>query len=186
MEWIIGPKEADIILTTYQRSGSHFLLYCVGQLADVKIHKTHEQVSADIPIFSIVRNPFDSIASHAAMSIHFKDDSIQDINLEGFVESYKSFYEYLRTVDYIFSYDQVISDPTPIIHKIAEITNVPIKSDGALFALDYIKNDIKSTMEVASSRALPSYQEMVKRLSSVDLSECVSLYEEALARAIEK
>jgi len=188
MEWVISQEEADIILTTYQRSGSHFLLYCVGQLVDVKIHKSHDHIYSNKPVFSIIRNPLESIASHSAMNLHFDKSYDYETSLRGCIDDYIGFYKYLKTVDYIFLYEQVILDPKPIINKIADISNVKMKAGAVMFPLEYIKNDIKTKMDnhgsVASSKDLLDYHEIVKRLESIDLSECLSLYQEAYDRAI--
>jgi hypothetical protein len=187
MEWPITKEEADIVLATYQRSASHFFLYCAGQLADIKIHKTHEQASYDIPVFSIIRNPFASISSHAAMKFHLDKSSSFDTALQGCIDDYVSFYEYLKTVDHIFIYEQVISNPKPVIAEIAKIVNVPMNVHGSLLSLDYIQNDVAKNMEdagaIASSKNLLHYEQAIEILGYSDMSKCLSLYEKAYARA---
>lgn len=187
MEWPVTKQEADIVLATYQRSASHFFLYCAGQLADIKIHKTHGLGPYDTPVFSIIRNPFQSISSHAAMKFHLDKSSSFDTVLQGCIDDYVAFYESLKTVEHIFIYEQVISDPKPIVAEIAKIVNVPMNVHGSLFPLDYIQSDVAKNMEdagaIASSKELLHYDQAIEVLGYSDLSKCLDLYEKAYARA---
>ena len=185
MTWGTPEEEADIVLTSYPRSGSHFLLHYLEEVSETKFCKTHEKMHSKKPTFSIIRNPFDSIASLVAMTVHFDNTISHDEYIIEALTEYVNFYEYLKGIDYIFSYDKVILNPDPAVHKILAVIGKQLKPGLGPTSLENIRNNLESLPEKghsASSTSFAAYNKTVQKLKDVDLSKCFSLYEEALSR----
>lgn len=184
---------ADLVLTTYFRSGSNFLFAHIYQTSNIIVHKTHEQTTESVPKATIVRKAEECIASALSMWFYYEKSidktspikKIVDIygpEIEKLIYKYVEFYKYTEDVDYVFSFEKVVSSPDLVVDKLCkllnkqrlaiepELVNFPPSSSERIF--------------LTSSRPLSHYEDFKEKVKQYDLSECKSLYEKVLSRAI--
>jgi hypothetical protein len=208
-------KPADLILTTFYRSGSNFLASHITQTSDIETHQTHKPLLEDTPKATIVRSPEDCLVSALSMWFYYNKHPLDQIkpprpvrfapgsqrgwvdeshSLENLIESYSlnfvslinlyaQFYKYyIDQVDYIFSFEKTVSQPTAVVDELCRLLNKKRSDTNP----DLVRppNDYPKGFFLASSKYLQHYESFKEKISQYDLSECRELYKKALSMAI--
>jgi hypothetical protein len=199
--------KSDIIISTYPRSGSHFLQNSIHYSTGNFILKTHEPVY-DKKVISIIRNPLDSIVS--SVSMHGIDRSIVKLNKQMFVNipynglsindfivkskaKYESFYQYLYSLDnnqIIFKYEDLINNIELVIDFLCKEINIikNIEIDKNIIH-NHIYNHIEKNGITPgyslTSKKNKDYNEIYSELKNdTDIKKLNDLYDSVLMKCI--
>ena len=174
-----------MILLTYPRSGSHFLIDNLenNTTNNFQITRSHQpiKVSSTDNILFISRNPIDSIASNLAAKMNFLNQNQKipaqpDSNdVDELICNYINMYYFIVDNSHIKTilFDILISDTHNTLKKVATIFN-----------LNYVEKYIvypKSRYETRkkflnSSKSLPEYSDCYDIVLKSDLSKCFYLF----------
>ena len=174
-------------IVTFPRSGSHLLRSYMMQRYDIKtedINKTHDMIKDDSLKISIVRNPYESIASAVAKEYKFNPEkNILDI-ADHRINLYTSFQKYLLE-DFdgiIFSYDSLINVPERVLREIGGRLSLEPKNKNTLISC--LTPDSPGSYYVVSSTGLDTMKTTKQVIDRKSLAECFNLYQEVLKKAI--
>lgn len=184
---------SQVHIYTFQRSGSHFLEFCLKESTDLFVTKSHP-IADDKPprpVITIVRDPMESISSILSIKYKFNKDLLTKKILS------KPCLDVDSINQFIYSYELIMKKAKIYIKyndlsKINLVTKAIAENLGSQwYPLDtpelqyqeYGKNNIMD-WKFNSSRLSDNYQDIYDRLSSYDLSECYRLYNESLKKCI--
>jgi len=178
---------SKLTIATFPRSGSHLLRSYIIQRYGIKIediNKTHDTTKDDSLKISIIRNPYESIASSIAMESSFNPEKNILDTADHRIKLYASFYKYLLE-DFdgiIFSYDALINVPERVLREIESSFSIEPKNKNTL--ISNITPDSPGYNHVASSKNLDLMKTAKQVIERKHLAECFNLYQEVLKRAI--
>lgn len=171
----------SVAFISFPRSGSNFIGTNYGRLLDSDVYHSHSlsDVSKYDYIFSIIRNPVDSIASMAALSLD-TDVSIED-NCKMLEIYYSTFYYKIVNNNKInlFKFEDIADNFVLVIKRVADITGLEYNGKVNLIYPEPTE-DFLST-----SKNKDHYDLVVDIVRSMDLSKCEELYRQALERCIQ-
>jgi hypothetical protein len=178
----------ELTLTTYFRSGSNFVTHYLTETTDIKIIKTHRKILNNKNIFTIVRDPLDSISSMITMENSNGYEVFQDKErYELRIKDYEDFYIYLlENVEFIINFNS-------IENKIEEISNLLCKKFGGNKTNQINENNkfewFKKTAKfkdgsISTSKNNIDYNFLRESLKDYDLSKCYQLYNNAISKSI--
>ncbi len=172
----LKPNPTNTIILTVPRSGSNLLENTLEAMALIRITKTHSCWMAKKNfVVTIVRDPLDTLVSWAAMRMHYRNGKID----KDIVAQYCSSYRYLiKNASIILDYNELVEDPYKVTNNI--INYMGMKT---FFRAPKIKRnpDVPKRRYLVSSTSSDYYKVAREILEQEDLSECYSLYEQALS-----
>lgn len=178
-----GISAHEILIETYPRSGSTFFRQYFFRSTGMAINKTHETIH-DIDhkyVFTIVRNPIDSIASAFTMEKYYDDGDFKYENFIHYRDYYISFYKQLLNTKNMHYIDFQDLDLINTIVK-SMSAELDIKLHKELDpAIVHIKNKPEHKF-LKSSKYSNEYQKYLQMVYETDLYECFDLYFEALSK----
>jgi hypothetical protein len=178
----------ELVLTTYFRSGSNFVTHYITETTDIKIIKTHRKIFNNKNIFTIVRDPLDSISSMITMENSNGYDILNDKDrYNDRIKEYENFYIYLlENINFIVNFNS-------IENKIEEISNLLCETFGGNKTNKINENNkfewFKKTAKfkdgsIPTSKNNIQYDFLRESLKEYDLSECYKLYNQAISKSI--
>jgi hypothetical protein len=179
----------ELTLTTWYRSGSNFVMHYIKETTDINIVKTHDKIFNNKNIFTIVRDPFESISSMVTMQYKDNEEYIHHYQnaCVARIQQYESFYKYiLQNVDFIINFND-------IENKIDDVSDLICKTFGGNKTNSVQKNDKfkwfteTATFEkgvIPTSKTHKFHELSKKSLEIYNLSKCYKLYNEALSKSI--
>lgn len=174
-----------LTLTTFPRSGQHFLREHIAQrflLEDFKY--THEEEkNKKYTTITIIRNPLDSIASWVAMQNYY-DKEIDHVKIIKNVKlcqaKYKIFYKYiLSNVNIIIDYNYLNSNTEDIIQYIGQKINIVPNSNNVILNI----KDESDKKHIVSSKKNKEYETIVNITNKIDMKNEFELYNLALKKS---
>jgi hypothetical protein len=164
-----------MIIITYPRSGSHYLRALIVQKLDTRIDGSHLIDDADGFVFTIARNPKDTLQSFITMSSHYH----QDIGIQAEIDKYTALYGLLYTrANAVIDYDTLIKNPDAVIDSISYILNKPVidhtYEDSMIDRPDEVYLVSSTTSELYGQNHLDGY----------DLSKAYEAYNLLLSRRL--
>jgi hypothetical protein len=174
-----------LTLTTYPRSGQHFLKEHLEQRFFLENFKyTHEEEeNKECTTITIIRNPLESIASWVAMQNYYDKKTNHFLiikNIKFCQAKYNKFYKYiLSNVDIIIDYNYLNSNTEDIIQYIGQkIKNVPNNNNVVLNIKD--EPDRK---HIVSSKKNQEYDFILNITKKIDMKNEFELYNLALKKS---
>jgi hypothetical protein len=164
----------NIFLLTFPRSGSVFFMNATSLPGLSRTHDPKE-IPKNSQVIGILREPEESIASYLVM-LNYLGASL---DIKELIKSYKLVYEYYLSNNCILILNEDLRDnPKEIINKIFE----PLEK----FNVFNEKNSKKYPTEkyLKSSKTMSSYEQTLKEIKLINLSEIKLLYEKAKEKAI--
>lgn len=127
------------LITSYPRSGSHFLSDKINSIIGIPTLINHHPIKSD-PGISCIRNPIDSISSWISMTLsasELRDPKFakNSKSVELFISTlftsmskqYEAFYVFLKKSDHFFiNYENLINDPDKVVYDLADKLNLKI------------------------------------------------------------
>jgi len=179
----------NLTVSTYPRSGSNFLFHYLKNTTDFNIRKTHDKIFNNKKIITIIRDPFDSIASMITMQ--YKD--LEDYNhnhqfaCDARIQQYESFYNYiLQNIEFIINFNGIENKIDKVSNLICEKFNGnKINTIEEINKFEWFKKT--ATLEdgnIATSKTHEYYNLSKQSLEKYNLSKCYKLYNEALSKSI--
>jgi hypothetical protein len=184
----------NLILLTFPRSGMNYFVNYFYQSCSTLLLNFHEYYQIenflknknkkikDFDIFTIVRNPIDTIVSASTMLANLRNDIEKDL-LKDIIEetknSYIMFYKNnIPVLKYIVDYNFFIQNPEKTIQYFADIVSIKAKE------ITYVDNLVEnmSAGYLVSSKGKQHYNDILEIIDSVDLQECLDLYNLALSK----
>jgi hypothetical protein len=170
----------SVAFISFPRSGSNFIGTNYGRFLEGDVYHSHEiaEINDFDTVFSIIRNPFDSIASMVTLSLdHSK-------NIE---DNCMAVYLY-----YLIFYHKIINKKDIIFIKFDDVINnfvQTIKTVGKIVGHEYNGNVTPIYPEptedfLSTSKNNSRYESVCEVLKTIDLTKCNELYEIALERCI--
>jgi len=179
----------ELTLTTWYRSGSNFVMHYLKETTDINIVKTHDKIFNNKNIFTIIRDPFESISSMLTMGYKDNEEYIHNYQngCDVRIEQYERFYKYiLQNIDFIVNFND-------IENKIDKVSDLICQTFGGN-KIKNIEEDNKfnwfiktATFEegVIPTSKTHKYHELSKQsLEKYNLSKCYKVYNEALSKSI--
>lgn len=192
----------EVLLRTYPRSGCNYFFNIFRQRTGYSMPRTHsskdnclkfwylfEKSKGDQDIFSIIRNPLDTIVSSYVMGIShiYKDDNFneEEIGIEHglnmFMKMYCYWYDNLDVENtIIMDYKTLIQSPEKIIKFVADYLGLVIQNNQYVDTLHdtelNIESQTTSNYLVSSKSRAKLYNAVYKKASSMDMSECWKSY----------
>ena len=177
-----------IVMSTFPRCGSNFVKSYLEETTDIKIIKTHRIVIDDRDIFTIVRDPFDSIASFLTMeSINGYDWFSDKMRCEERIENYEFFYKYiLKHINFIINFDNLDNKIEQISDLLCKNFGVKqIKSIDEVNKFEWFKKTTKIKSNITLTSTNSQYYDLAREsLKKYDLSKCYELYNQAISKTI--
>lgn len=167
-------------IVTIQRTGSHLLSALMLQnMEEMTLIKKHDFDGTDgKTIITIARNPIDTIVSDICLSFHY--DGWEDRFFDTTIRQYTNFgNEIIDRADIFIDYNHLISNPKPVIERLAKELNVKIVENN--YKVNHIKDNIDNK-SLRSSKTYKDYDKVMAIVKQLDLSRCQEVYE----RMIEK
>jgi hypothetical protein len=161
-------------IIAYPRSGTHYLQNLIFAYSSKKITFSHYPVNEDSFIITIVRDPFDSLQSHVAMSKHYNPEKYTE---NDYTEYYVGLYEYLdRKANLIIYYNDLINFPEATTKMICDLLG--FKKNISDYNVLVDNKDIKY---LVSSKTVKEYNEEYFKIE--DMAKCYSEYHKLLSKA---
>lgn len=165
---------------SFPRSGSNFIGTNYGVFLDGDVYHSHElsELNDFDLVFSVIRNPFDSIASMVALSIDHST-KVQD-NIMAVYYYYSIFYHKILSKPEIhfIKFEDIIDNFVDVIKIVGNITGHQYTGHTETVKPDPVEEFLSSSKD--NSR----YNMVVSELKKIDLSKLNKLYETALERCI--
>ena len=176
-----------ILLTTYPRSGQHYLVDLFKQQLNYDLEYTHNLIIKGYDKYiTIIRNPQDCIISWVVMEMHCgplegRKELSSDEYINNAIREYLLFYTYLlKTANIIINYNDLIEYPDKLLVHLS-----------LTLGIKRINNDYKSTIHdhvqgrfLKTSTSSNLYNKIKEQIKNYDLSECTKLYNEAMLKSI--
>jgi len=182
-----------LLLNTFQRTGRNFTQTAIHQLGRIWIDSSQSININNIKeydhIISIIRNPIDTIASLATMSLkNHEGVSIQQ-GVESASKLWLDFHKQLNTfLNICIDFKEIENKPEEFIQKILSIAGIPQVVDYSSINMDELmkKYEIKQKEDgfVLTEKNNPRYQEVLKCVKSLDLSEHFKVYDSLIERCV--
>jgi hypothetical protein len=182
-----------LLLHTFQRTGRNFTQTAVHQLGRIWIDSS-QSLNLDTykdydHIITIIRNPIDTIASLATMSIKYHDvQSIAD-NVNSAAEEWLKFHKQLDTfLNICIDFREIEKDVEPFVQKILSIAGIPQVIDYSNINMDELmkKYEIDQQADgfVITKKNHPQYLNVLEYTKSLDLSEHFEIYDKLIQRCV--
>ena len=174
-----------LTLTTYPRSGQHFLKEHLEQRFFLENFKyTHEEEkNKEYTTITIIRNPLESIASWVAMQNYYdkKTDHFLIIkNIKFCQAKYKKFYKYiLSDVDIIIDYNYLNSNTEDIIQHIGQKIKIVPNNNKVVLNI----KDEPDRKHIVSSKKNQEYDFILNITKKIDMKNEFELYNLALKKS---
>jgi hypothetical protein len=180
----------SIIVTTFPRSGSHFLKKHINEnfYVDENFIFTHDMVLKESNnLITIVRNPKDAISSLITMNYHYRvnNKSFQLLSIDKEIMTvkirYYKYYQYLlnSNVDIIIDYNFLNTNIDQIIDHIGKKLNLKRNNKNIEFLLN---NETESKHLITSKESM--HYEQIKTIvnqQKFDIQD--QLYKEVLSKS---
>jgi len=176
------------ILTTYPRSGQHYLIDLIKQQLGYDLEFTHDLVISGYDKYiSIVRNPYDCILSWVIMEVHCGPlEGSREFPMKQYMDKaileYLLYYKYANSkVDILIDYNDLIDYPNKVIDYISnELKLIKQNNDYISTIFDRVEGRFLKT-----STTSYLYNEIKAELDTRDLSKCYDLYNQAINKCID-
>lgn len=174
-----------LTLTTYPRSGQHFLREHIIQRFSLENFKyTHEEEkNKGCTTITITRNPLESISSWVAMQNHYdkETDYFKIINnIKICKAKYNKFYKYiLSNVNIIIDYNYLNSNTEDIIQYIGQKINIIPNKNNVILNI----KDESDKKHIVSSKKNKEYDLILNITNQINLDEEFELYNKTLKKA---
>ena len=108
---------------TYPRTGSHYLRQLLIQKLNTRVKSSHEAIHAEGFVFTIARNPKDTLQSFITMSAHYD----QEIGIQAEIDKYTALYGLLyNRANVVIDYDTLVKNPDKVVEALSNILLKPI------------------------------------------------------------
>jgi hypothetical protein len=174
LEWhILGESNLKLYLLTFPRSGSVFFMNAVSLPGMSRTHDPKEIIDKS-QVIGILREPEESIASYMTMLNYLG----APIDAKQLIESYAVVYKYYLSNSCILILNEDLkNNPKEIINKIFE----PL---GRFNVFNEEKSkQVPTKNYLKSSKNMPFYEQTLKEIKSINLSEIKLLYKKAKEKA---
>ena len=171
----------SVAFISFPRSGSNFIGTNYGNFLDGDVYHSHDisEINDFDTVFSIIRNPFDSISSMVALSLdHSKN--IED-NCIAVCLYYLAFYHKILNKPgiYFIKFEDVIDNFVQMIKSVGSIVGHQYNGNTVTVHPDPIQEFL------STSKDNPKYKMVCEALEKIDLTKCNKLYSQALERCIQ-
>ena len=145
-------KNDEIIISTYPRSGSHYLKNLFTQKLDLNLKKTHDPFYNSQNKITIARNPIDSITS--AMVMEHRDPMFYTPEkLDSQIELYDNFYtQILIDFKYIINYEVLKTNPDYVVNFFSKEFNKKVNQNKYINSFDQVINRYDKYLITAKSK----------------------------------
>jgi hypothetical protein len=183
------PEIIDLTLVTYPRSGSNFLFHYLKHTTDINVMKTHDKIFNNKNIVTIIRDPFDSIASMVTMQYQYLETykDIESIAIIGRINEYKDFYNYLlQNIEFVIDFNNIENKIDEISTKICnyfganKISSIEDENKFEWFK----KTAILEEGNIPTSKDNKFYEFIKECLNQYNLDSCYKLYNRALLKSV--
>ena len=174
-----------LTLTTFPRSGQHFLREHIAQRFSLENFKyTHEEEkNKEYITITIIRNPLESIASWVAMQNYYDKEIDNDKiikNIKLCQVKYKKFYKYiLSNVNIIIDYNYLNSNTEDIIQYIGQKINIIPNNNNVVLNI----KDEYNKKHIVSSKKNKEYDLILNITNKIDMKNEFELYNLALKKS---
>lgn len=172
-----------LLLTTYPRSGQHYLVDLFKQQLNYDLEYTHDLVIKGYDKYiTIVRNPYDCILSWVVMECHCgpaENSKVYPMEqyMDKAIREYLLFYKYaIKNVNLFINYNDLVKYPESVIQHLAKE-----------LSLNKYTNSYNSTIYdhvpgrfLRTSTTSHLYDTVKEELDKRDLSKCNEIYIEAI------
>jgi hypothetical protein len=163
-------------IVTFPRTGSFFLKHLIENNLEHKVEKTHDPIprSSENRIISVVRNPYDAIASYLAMLCHYREGFSMQESIDFLIFSYSEYCRYfISDANVIIDYESLIKNPEETMHRLcgALAIGIPEKIDAR-----FDQEDMVAKEHLSSSKKSEWYKAATDYLNTVDLSNAIIYY----------
>jgi hypothetical protein len=170
----------------FPRSGTNWLEWYVNHNTDLKAvftHYYHEHTpynALDYPIISSVRNPIDCVSSILAM----RNDTPEFAHT--FLQSYINTYTLtISKAEMLFTFEDVINNTEKAIKKVCDRFGANMTgNDNSYDNYKAWYQENKPEYKLITSKNHKRYDQLRQYVSSLDLSNALELYNEALSKCI--
>lgn len=169
-------RTTEINLITFPRTGSFFLRYLIDNNMRVVLNKTHVPMHPETPktILSILRNPKDTIASYATMLVHYRKEDMPS-TVAWVTDNYIDYCRYfIDFASIVVDYDLLISKPQAVLQRLSEQLGLGLNEETDI---DFHQDDMVDKEHLSSSKKSEVYEDVVRHLSTTDLSIAQAWYE---------
>ena len=180
-----GTIILKVLLTTYPRSGQHYLVDLFKQQLDYDLDFTHDLIIKGYDKYiTIVRNPYDCILSWVIMEVHCGPiEGSRAFPMEKYMDKaireYILFYKYvLKNVDILINYENLVGSPNKVVSYLAQELGLIKQSDSYNSTIV----DRVSGRFLRTSTTSHLYDEIKKELDSRDLSQCYDIFNIAISK----
>jgi hypothetical protein len=168
-------------MVTFPRSGVNYFADFFYQLTGQDLPRSHEPMdSMGKQMFSIVRNPVDTIASATAMYLTSYSHLTTEQVAESFSKQYYAFYSQILNngPNLIIDYEKFIENPSKVLLNFIQFLGIRYR------VVEY-KNELKNHDDyIVSSKTSSIYSDILNYTKTLDLSNHTKEYELALARSV--
>jgi len=182
-----------VILHTFQRTGRNFTQIAVHQLGRIWLDSSQslnlDKYEDYDHIITIIRNPIDTIASLATMSIKYHEEqSIQD-GVQSASNAWLKFHIELDTFRNIcIDFREIEKDVEPFVQKILSIAGVPQVVDYSSVNMDELMKKYEIDQQgdgfVITEKNHPQYLDVLEYTKSLDLSKHFETYDKLIQRCV--
>lgn len=189
MKWLRNMNKT--LVFTPPRTGRNLLhigfLYCTKVSLQTNNSEPNLNLSPYNLVFSIARDPKDSVASLSTMIKEKPDVSLMQ-DIQSATNHYNSFMETIKNNDVvIYKYDDLVNKTKIVFYDVAKRMNVDIEKE-------YDSNNIlEKVMEFDNNNPFgykksfvgsPRYLEVMKNIDEIDFTMSYSLYNDAISRSV--
>lgn len=166
-------------MVTFPRSGVNYFAEYFCQLTGLYLPRSHDPLDAvDKHMFSIVRNPIDTIASSSAMLLTTNNNLNFENSIKNISNYYYTFYNQIinQRSNMLVGYDNFIANPSNTVVNFIEYLGLDYK-------IAEYKNELKNHDDyIVTSKKTKIYNEVLEYTKKLDLSNHLKEYNIALAR----
>lgn len=167
----------NLVLQTFPRSGSHYLVDTLLEYTGLRLKKTHTR--SKLPgesIISIIRDPFDSI--HSIMK-QTQDKGKPEQSIEQLQNQYIFFYHWMcQKSDYIIDFNDLVNQPDAVVRKLCN--DFDIICYGPKF---YTGPNERNEDYSESSKTLDNYYDF--DFTKEQISKAYSVFNKALLQKVQ-
>jgi hypothetical protein len=110
-------------LITYPRTGSHYLRELLSQKLDIHMSASHLKDEASGFVFTIARDPYDTLQSFLTMSAHYD----QEVGTQAEIEKCSNLYRYLHSrANVVIDYETLVKNPDKVVQAISGVIGKPV------------------------------------------------------------
>jgi len=182
-----------LLLHTFQRTGRNFTQIAVHQLGRIWVDSS-QSLNLDTyknydHIITIIRNPIDTIASLATMSVKYhKKQSIEE-SVQSASDAWLKFHKELDTfLNICIDFREIEKDVEPFVQKILSIAGIPQVVDYSSINMDELikKYEIDQQADgfVITKKNHPQYLDVLECTKSLDLSKHFEIYDKLIQRCV--